>query len=62
MQITEHTFINDIVKANQSTFFLFWKHGIIGAGSPYLKRETLASICEIHQLDVDVIIDELIRL
>ncbi|GEM_PF-5949725 len=61
MTITVNTNVNYLIKRFPKTLLVFWNHGIITAGAPYLLNHTLEHVCESYGTDLDMIISDLQR-
>ena len=59
MVVTKDTVIGDILDAAPSTAPFFLEMGMHCLGCPSARGESIADACEVHDVDVNVLIDKI---
>ncbi len=59
MVVTRDTIIGDILDADRETAPYFFEIGMHCLGCPSSRGESIEQACEVHDVDVDVLIEKL---
>ncbi len=58
-KVTKDTIIEDVLDIDETTSEIFLDIGMHCLGCPSARAETIAEACEVHGIDVDVLLEEI---